>query len=122
MTKAKAKKSDNISFRVPARVREAIDFGTEHTGESQSTFIITAVEDLVKKIDANVGINELMLPGDFTLPKEGSKMVTVRVDPTVPRMIQKYAPRLYHSMARLILWATLLRANKLFLEEKTTTE
>ena len=110
-----ANKEKSLSFRVPAEIRRALEWGVKQSDPqlSQSDFITEAVMEFIDRVDENATLQDLMLPEDFQIPKKDSKMVTIRVSSDLPERIRLHAPRLYHSAARLILWATQRRAYEL---------
>lgn len=108
-----ATKTRSLSFRVPAKIRDAIQAGKKRTGESQSDYIVSSVKELIATMKNMKSIDDLLLPDGYEIPTQDSKMVTIRISPLVPDKIKAIAPRLYHSSARLILWAIEHRSRRL---------
>ena len=108
-------KKTSLSFRVPKEVRDAIVHYTEKADppKSQSAFMTEAVLDFIEQLDSNAAVGDLLLPEWYKIPTKDSKMVSMRIKPEVIALVQKRAPRLYHTATRLILLATMRHAFKL---------
>jgi len=111
--------SRNFSFRAPADLRQAIKHAAKHRKQSQSDFIADAVDNFLAKVDKANSLDDIQLPENFAIPKEKSKMMTIRIAPEIIDTVQLRAPRLYHSATRLVLWAVALRLYELASAKKS---
>jgi len=108
-----ANKTKSLSFRAPADVRNALHWGCKQTGESQSVFIENAVQEMVARLESAAPADELLLPEDYPVSNEDSKMITVRVEPSLPELVDAKAPRLCQTNTKFLLWAITHRSLRL---------
>lgn len=125
MARKRRPKSQSKSIRVPESLMERIDRARDFenreraaaaaaAGEdpprnwSQGDFFVEAASEFMKTVVTESRIT--LLPEGFIIPMGESKMKTFRVPVNSLDLVVEYAPRLYHSVTRLLIWAAYLRA------------
>jgi hypothetical protein len=118
VTKLYEGKTDFLSIRVPRELREKIEWAVnlvkkaKKQSYSQSDFYLAATLSAIEKLEKGKAV---VLPKEFAeIPTEDRKMVSIRVPPDVLPQIQAFAPRLFHTQTRFVLWAATVKVYELY--------
>lgn len=105
-----AVKTKSLSFRVPKELRKAIRWCADREEKSQADYMMDSTLALIETTFTGGKIEEILLPEGYEIPTDDSKMFAIRVTPEFVERIRPVAPRFYHSVTRLLLWASGVRA------------